>query len=234
MLAERRTLSAPSLSIADPPVDNSGRARDSPYALLMRWDRFFDDLEGQLASEWEAERAVLDTEAERLRLSKATLRDRLAALAADGAEHGIELIDDTVLSARIEAVGPDWVAVEAGVARPGILIVPLAAIRAITLARDALLRSSRPAAPSRARLIERMTLGFVLRDAARRRVPVSLQLRGGRALAGTIDRAGADHLDLALHDLASPRRTDEVTGYRMVPLASLACVRMDAGALRMP
>ena len=32
----------------------------------MRWDRFFEDLEDQLDSEWEAERAALDTESERL------------------------------------------------------------------------------------------------------------------------------------------------------------------------
>ena len=47
----------------------------------MRWDRFFEDLEDQLDSEWEAERAALDTEAERLRLSRVALRERLVALA---------------------------------------------------------------------------------------------------------------------------------------------------------
>ena len=50
----------------------------------MRWDRFFDDLEGQLASEWEAERAALDTEAERLRLSRVALRERLRWLTVLG------------------------------------------------------------------------------------------------------------------------------------------------------
>ena len=43
------------------------------YDRRMRWDRFFDDLEGQLASEWEAERAVLDSESERLRVARMTL-----------------------------------------------------------------------------------------------------------------------------------------------------------------
>jgi hypothetical protein len=46
----------------------------------VRWDRFFDDLEDQLASEWEAERAALDTEAERLRLSRVALTERLTLL----------------------------------------------------------------------------------------------------------------------------------------------------------
>ena len=43
------------------------------------------------------------------------------------------------------------------------------------------------------------------------------------------DRAGADHLDIALHDPGSPRRTGEVTGYRMVPFAALAWVRAEDG-----
>ena len=44
----------------------------------MRWDRFFEDLEDQLDSEWEAERAALDTEAEK------TLYERLKALTERG------------------------------------------------------------------------------------------------------------------------------------------------------
>nr|MDQ2699570.1 hypothetical protein [Actinomycetota bacterium] len=62
----------------------------------MRWDRFFEDLEDQLSSEWEAERAALDTEAERLRLSRVTLRDRLVALAGDD-DHTVDVGDDAVL-----------------------------------------------------------------------------------------------------------------------------------------
>ena len=60
----------------------------------MRWDRFFDDLEDQLASEWEAERAALDTEAERLRLSRVQLSERLTLLVArDGASQAVASFD---------------------------------------------------------------------------------------------------------------------------------------------
>lgn len=192
----------------------------------MRWDRFFEDLEDQLSSEWEAERAALDTEAERLRLSRVTLRDRLVAL-ADGDDHTVDVGDDAVLSGRIAVVGADWVALRAE--GPDALIVPLAAIRLIAAAHSDLLRSARPpTADPRAALSDRMTLGFVLRDAARRRAPVEVRLRGGRTLSGTIDRAGADHLDLALHPAGTPRRASEVTGHRMVPFAAIACVRLDS------
>jgi hypothetical protein len=202
----------------------------------MRWDRFFEDLEDQLASEWDAERAALDSEAERLRLSRLGLRDRLAALARAGAatqDVGLDLIDGTVLRARIAAVGADWVGMDrVGDAERraggGGAIVPLAALAAVSAPEELLLRSARPTSTSPARLSERMTIGFVLRDIARRRVPASVQLRGGRMLSGTIDRVGLDHLDLALHDPGAARRPGDLTGVRLVSFGAIAWVRLDA------
>ncbi len=83
----------------------------------MRWDRFFDDLEGQIASEWEAERAALETEAERLRLSRVSLRERLSMLTErvdDGPPPAFEIVDGTVLTAEVTGVGADWVALQSG------------------------------------------------------------------------------------------------------------------------
>jgi hypothetical protein len=195
----------------------------------VRWDRFFDDLEGQLASEWEAERAALDTEAERLRLSRVSLRERLTALADRGgadAPPSFEMADGTVLSAHVSGVGTDWVALEGG--RTGALVLPFASIAAIGMPHADLLRSARPG-PARGALADRMTLGFVLRDLVRRRVGVTLHLTSGRMLAGTIDRAGSDHLDLAIHEPGTPRRASEVTGHRIVLFGAVAWIRIDAG-----
>jgi hypothetical protein len=198
----------------------------------VRWDLFFEDLEDQLASEWEAERAALDTEAERLRLSRMELRARLSALvgarsADDAAPPSLELADGTSLSARVEALGADWLAaVPADGARRGMTIVPLTAIRGVSLAYGELLRSARPQ-DARAGLSERMTFGFVMRDVARRRVPVALGLASGRMLTGTIDRAGADHLDVALHERGAPRRAGDVLGYRLVPFTAIAWARLE-------
>ena len=196
----------------------------------MRWDRFFDDLEDQLASEWEAERAALDSEAERLRLSRVPLRDRLTVLAEDGgtAAASFELDDGTVLRARVNGVGADWVALEPAEGRPGAVIVRLAAVVSIGLPHPEMLRSARAVAPSPLR--ERMTLGFALRDLMRRRVGVTLHLTGGRSLAGTIDRAGADHLDLAVHEPGAPRRADEVSGHRLVPFEAIVWIRLEGAA----
>lgn len=200
----------------------------------MRWDRFFEDLEDQLASEWEAERAALDTEAERLRLSRVTIRERLLAVTLDARETGVasfEFADGSTIAGRPTAIGADWAGLEASGTRSGAALIPLAALTAVGMPEVEVVRSARPVSgTSRPSLAERMTLGFVLRDLARRRLPVTAHLVGGRALTGTIDRAGADHLDIALHEAGSPRRANEITGFRLVPLAALAWVRLDAAA----
>ncbi|WP_188754946.1 hypothetical protein [Microbacterium album] len=194
----------------------------------MRWERFFEDLEDQLAAEWEAERAALESEAERLRLARVELRARLVAL-AHGAEAPVtlELSDGECAEARVTAVGADWLAAAEADGRR-LLIVPLRAIACAHAAHGDLLRSARPI-EERDRLAERVTLALALRDLARRRVGVAIGT-DARILTGTIDRVGADHLDLALHEPGAPRRAAEVRGYRMLPLAAVAWVRIDAAA----
>ncbi len=200
----------------------------------MRWDRLFEDLEGQLASEWEAERAALDSESERLRLSRLPLHERLRMLAQRpaAAPSAFELTDGTVLVAQVTAVGADWAGLDAVGGGGGAALLPLAAVTTIGLPLTDALASARPDGSSpRPRLAERMSLGFVLRDLARRRVPVTIHVVGGRALSGTIDRALHDHLDIALHDPGAPRRSADVTGVRVVPFGAVAWVRLDAAAV---
>lgn len=195
----------------------------------MEWEHLFEDLEGQLAAEWEAERAALDAESERLRISKLTLRDRLRALSADAPRLLVELADGDHWEAMLRAVGSDWIAVAAtGDAR--LRIVPLTAVQAVGVDHGALLAGLRsdPAAPGGLR--ERMTFGFILRDLARRRAPVTIARRGSDPQHGTIDRAGADHLDLALHDPGESRRARSVRGFRLISFNTITWVRVESGA----
>jgi hypothetical protein len=200
----------------------------------VRWDRFFDDLEDQLASEWEAERYALDTEAERLRLSRVRLAERLTLLGtrdtASPPTAAFELIDGTTLRASVSGAGADWVALAEE--RGGAVIAPFHAILAVAATHTDLLRTARPL-PPRSPLSDRLTFGFVLRDLVRRRAGVAVHLASGRSLTGTIDRAGADHLDLALHEPGAPRRSGAVVGYRIVPFAAVAWIRAD-DAPRLP
>lgn len=193
----------------------------------MRWDRFFEDLEDQLDSEWEAERAALDTEAERLRLSRVVLRDRLVALRG-GEPVTVEMRSGTTETGTVARVGADWVALQAASRRAAVVLVPLHGVLAWAPTAAAVLASARESPGADDALSRRMLFGFVLRDLVRRRIPVRVWLIDGRMPSGTIDRAGADHLDLALHDAGVPRRADNVTGYRIVPLEAVEAVQVDA------
>lgn len=192
----------------------------------MEWDRLFEDLEDQLASDAEGARAALDAESERLRIVRLTLRDRLSAFAAARVPASATLVDGTVLRGRIRETGADWTALDAADGR-SLDLVPAAAVAAWSVEHPALL-SSTAASAGLSPLRARMTLGYVLRHLARRRVGVTVRMRSGALLSGTIDRAGADHLDLALHDPGAPRRAQEVRGFRIVPFAAVVCIGASA------
>ncbi|WP_040163678.1 hypothetical protein [Microbacterium gorillae] len=188
----------------------------------MQWDDFFAGLEGQLAAEWEAERAALASETERLRVAALELRTRLAAVAAEYAPLSLDSAAGTVRG-TLRVVGADWVGLEDAPGR--LTAVPLRAVRGVGLTHPALLRSTMPVPTEPLR--ERFTFGFLARDLARRRLPVRVTVDGGSVLSGTIDRAGRDHIDVALHDPDRPRRAAEVTGYRIIPVAAIAHVRIE-------
>lgn len=204
----------------------------------MRWERLFDDLEAQAAAEWEAERALLDSESERLRVSRLTLRERLQALRDPlGRRDAIRLEVEGwgARLGRIVSVGVDWLAVELPDGPSLLGIVPQEALRDLRLSHADLLASARVTGGSASAgeaLAQRVALGFVLRDLARRRVAVQIHLRSGAALTGTIDRAGADHLDLAEHDAAVARHPDAVAAHRIIPFAAIAAVVVSVGVFQ--
>ena len=189
----------------------------SPTLVPVHWDRLFEDLEGQLAAEWETERAALDAEAERLRIARLDLRQRLRTLASIDAGVRLELAGAAHAVGRVQEVGSDWVAVGS----PALTIVPIDAIRSIVLDHGLLLSSLDEGAAADG-VRDRMSLGFVLRDLARRRAPVRLGCADGAVLHGTIDRAGADHLDLAEHEPGTVRRAADVRGFRIVAFTAVA------------
>ena len=191
----------------------------------VHWDGLFEDLEGQLASEWEAERAALDAESERLRISRIELRARLRMLAAMTSSVTVELPIGQALTGRIDEIGADWIGMTPLAGR-GMSLVPLTAVRGIRMDHGAMLASLDPALPA-SDLRERMTLGFVLRDLARRRIPVAIENVDGHRRHGTIDRAGADHLDLAVHDAGSPRRAQDVRAYAVIAFAAVTRIDLE-------
>ncbi|QOD44672.1 hypothetical protein [Clavibacter zhangzhiyongii] len=202
----------------------------------MRWENLFDDLEGQWETARLAEERDQRVEEERMRLARTVVRDRLRALTASDPAGSLRLSlsDGTWIDLRAKVLGRDWLSgdllLHGEAARPGqerACILPLASIHALALDRDQVRASLAPVAelPPERGIVDRIGLPFVLRDLCRRRARVELRLRD-TVVAGTLDRVARDHVDVAVHELGTPRRESAVSGYRLVPLAGIVLVRV--------
>ena len=174
----------------------------------VRWDALFADLESRLAAEdrlaFEADVADLT----RAEFGALKVLDRLRSHASR--ELRFRLVDGTELAARPVETGADWVLLGG---RPGDTVLPLAAVTWISgLSR---------AADVPAQAASRLTLSTVLRGLARDRIPVMVWTLGSHPLTGTIDRVGADHIDLALHPQEVARTARAVSEVRCVSVPAL-------------
>jgi hypothetical protein len=196
-------------------VDNRdpvGPVQSTHYGLRMRWERLFADLEAQLEAEERAaaEGEVVDlTRAERAHLA---LRDRLRAHVDVALRWSFT--PGSVVEGTLVDVGADWVLVRVARAE---LLVPAEAVRFVE-------GLSRSAVEDGSQVARRWRFGLVLRGLARDRAVVEVRLRDGDAFIGTIDRVGADHLDLAIHPPDRPRREAAVITVRCIPLAAVGSV----------
>lgn len=192
----------------------------------MRFDRLFDDLEGQLDHELGAEAVDLEAEEERLRLGRMSVRDRLRALAERQADPvRIVLRGGDTISLQVASVGRDWVSGRLDLGERRDALLPIASVASLVLARRQLPSSVPTGEPDGDRsLSAKLTLSFVLRDLCRRRRTVDLRCDGFQ-VTGTIDRVGRDHLDLAVHAVGEARRERTVAQWRIVPFEQLVLVR---------
>jgi len=198
------------------------------YGARMRWDHLFDDLAGQLEHELTAEEADLQKEEERLRLGRLGVRERIVALKRTRDHALMEVAVTLRTGARIRlepmTVGRDWMAGDIDGRDDAQAVVPFDAIESITLRDEQITPSLTPEEP-KPDLSSRLGLPFLLRDLCRRRVAVQIDTVSS-SLTGTIDRVGRDHLDLAEHDLDTPRRRDVVRGVRLVRLDQVVVLRL--------
>lgn len=183
----------------------------------MRWESLFADLEAELAA---AEAAELAGEvAERTRGERAAVRlaDRLRA--AIGAEVELVLLGGADrLRGRLEATGPDWSLLvdSSGVEH----LVPHSGVAAVS-------GLGVLAEPSTSQVEARLDFVSGLRGIARRRAAVRIRLVDGGEWVGTVDRVGADALDLAVHAPGEARRASAVRQVAVIPLRAIAAVRAD-------
>lgn len=180
----------------------------------MRWDGLFADLEAQLA-----QAAWRETEAEAAELTRGEaasvhLVDRLRG--AVGHRLALRLGGDLRVEVQVSTVGPAWVG---GTDHAGGVLVPLASIRSVDHRLPMV-------APERSASARALGIGAVYRTMARARVPLAIVGQDGRQLTeGTIDRVGADHLDVALHARDELRRRQAVRGVCVVAFDAIGYVR---------
>jgi hypothetical protein len=182
----------------------------------VRWDALFDDLEAQAAAADAADLAAEVADRRRREIARLRVEDR--ARLARGCDLTVALGAAGTFAGRAVAAGPGWLLL--GLGSGGELLVHLAAVTWI--GGLPVLAGEPDAVPA---VDARLGLGYVLRVLAREREPVTLMLSDGSAVTGTIDRAGADFVDLAEHAVDERRRAAAVRGVRIVPYAALAAVR---------
>jgi hypothetical protein len=182
----------------------------------VRWDALFRDLEAQLAA---AEQAEHDAEvADRTRREGATLGLVDRARGGVGSRLSVRLMGAGSVDGVLLEVGADWLLVDEGAGREALLARP-----AVLSLAGLTAWSSAPG--SGGQVFLRLGLGSALRGIARDRSGVSAWLVDGSVVAGTVERVGADFLELSTHGPGEPRRRDAVTAVRTVPFAALAMVR---------
>ena len=182
----------------------------------MRWQQLFDDLQSQFEAEEEAaERAEWASWA-RTEVGAVRLAERLAG--ALGFPVGLGVRGAGQVAGVLAGIGPDWVLLEGDQGREQ--LVALAAVRTVAgLGRRTAVQE--PAGAVRGRL----DLRRALRGMARDRSAVQLVLDDGGTLTGTLDRVGADYVELAVHPADEPRRNEAVQGVRAVVIGAVAVVR---------
>ena len=180
-----------------------------------RWEALFADLAGEFAA---ADAADLRSEvADRTRHEYGSVRlvDRLRPAVG----HPIRIANSAgvVVTGRLTDVGGDWVLV----AEPsGSALVPLAHVTSVTGLGPL---SATPG--SEGRVVAALRLRHALRRLARDRAGVVITTVDGAVTSGTLDRVGADFVEIAEHPPGEPRRPGCVRQVRTVPVAAVAVLR---------
>jgi hypothetical protein len=178
----------------------------------MRWQELFDDLGGQLDHAVGVDRAAEADDDVRVARSRQTLT---AWMATAGTELTVLTRDGTTVVGCVASHGEDWIVVRDG--RGDVVVLA----GSVTSASG---RGSAPAPLVAPSARSSLSLRTVLRGHVRRRAPVSVGTLAG-VVRGTPDAVGADHLEVAVHDLDVPRRADRVRAIAVLPFAAICWLR---------
>ena len=188
----------------------------------MRWDRLFADLDVRFEELADAE--LLAEMAERTRAAAGAIRLTARLAGAVDRPLRVSTTAGATLGGVLERVGPDWVLLGEAPGRE--VVISLAQVTTIEG-----LTAGTGSAPTGIGL--RLDLRHVLRGVVRDRAPVAVLVPGssagsptaGTEITGTLDRVGADFVELAVHAPWEPRRAADVRTVLALPLATVVAVR---------
>lgn len=183
----------------------------------MRWESLFDDLEAQVDAEHAAEFSAEVTDRTRRELALVRLVDRLRP--ARGHSVSVRIWGFGVVEGAVARVGADWLLLAESGGRealvPSSAIVSIGGLGALSAAPN-----------SEGEVAARIGFGHALRAIARDRSAVTVSYVDGATTTGTLDRVGADFIEVAEHPPAEARRPAAVRAVRTVPFTALAIVRL--------
>jgi len=188
----------------------------------VRWEQLFAELESQYV---ELAAAAEDAEmGERIRVEQGAVVAGARLAGAIGRPVRFSVAAGRPVAGALRSVGPDWVLVGEAPGREALIsLSAVTVVEGLTAATGAPLTG----------VAQRLDLRFALRGLARDRSPIALTVPGGRGvsgagdaeLTGTIDRVGADFIEMALHAAWEPRRAAAVRQVVMVPRSAIIMVR---------
>lgn len=206
----------------------------------MDFEKLFADLTGQLDDEIDRESRFQEEDEERQRQANLLLIERVRLIARANAG-GVSVADPSPISVHMhgghrmsafpQTCGKDWFLAEviAPAAIEGSFLIPMSAVQSIEIPKELAAASvgtkqRAPDSVDRAQpphLADQISVGFVLRDLARRRSNVVVRTRS-EMISGVVDRVGRDHLEI------TQTRDVGTTGTRntalLIPLSAVVMV----------
>ena len=185
----------------------------------MRWDVLFADLEAQASALDTAQCAAEIEERARIELRRIRLQDRLRPARESAVR--VRCLGGFAVTGTVTRVGAEWLLLDEGGNREALVVT------ATLISVSGLGRLS--AAPDTEGVVEsRLGLSHALRGIARDRSTAAVHLVEGTVADGTIDRIGADFVEVAAHAPGELRRRSEVRDVLVVPLSAVVAVRRQA------
>lgn len=188
------------------------------YRRGVRWDELFADLERQWEGLADGARQAEIADRTRAEFARVGLVERLRG--SEGRHVRLSTRGGRDVSGELSRVGADFVLLTESGAE---CLLPLSAVGSVTGLGGAS-ASDETVGPVRARL----GLGAVLRRIATDRSAVTVLGVDGRAVSGTVQRVGADFVEMVEHDADETVGRAPARRLLLVPFDAIVLVRRDS------